>query len=108
MTARTGSARRAAASDPMRPQPIGTKPISAEAAPAFSGKGSSAAAVTLIQRARDRGVDVWADQYPYPTSGTDGNTDRTKQHRTHQVAAIASRGTIARCPDVRQQQIWER
>ena len=36
--------------------------------------GSSAAAVTLVQRARDRGVDVWADQYPYPTSGTDGNT----------------------------------
>jgi N-acyl-D-amino-acid deacylase len=36
--------------------------------------GSSAAAVTLIQRARDRGVDVWADQYPYPTSGTDGAT----------------------------------
>src|SRR5688572_10419106 len=36
--------------------------------------GSSSAAVTLIQRARDRGVDVWADQYPYPTSGTDGNT----------------------------------
>lgn len=36
--------------------------------------GSSAAAVTMIQRARDRGVDVWADQYPYPTSGTDGNT----------------------------------
>ena len=36
--------------------------------------GSSAAAVTLIQRARDRGVDAWADQYPYPTSGTDGST----------------------------------
>lgn len=36
--------------------------------------GSSAAAVTLIQRARDRGIDVWADQYPYPTSGTDGST----------------------------------
>ncbi|OFW47760.1 MAG: hypothetical protein A3J29_01510 [Acidobacteria bacterium RIFCSPLOWO2_12_FULL_67_14b] len=36
--------------------------------------GSSAAAVTLIQRARDRGVDIWADQYPYPTSGTDGST----------------------------------
>jgi N-acyl-D-amino-acid deacylase len=36
--------------------------------------GSSVAAVTLIQRARDRGVDVWADQYPYPTSGTDGST----------------------------------
>ena len=36
--------------------------------------GSSSAAVSLIQRARDRGVDVWADQYPYPTSGTDGST----------------------------------
>ncbi|MEZ5286435.1 MAG: amidohydrolase family protein [Vicinamibacterales bacterium] len=36
--------------------------------------GSSAAAVGLLQRARDRGVDVWADQYPYPTSGTDGST----------------------------------
>lgn len=36
--------------------------------------GSSAAAVQLIQRARDRGVDVWADQYPYSTSGTDGST----------------------------------
>jgi N-acyl-D-amino-acid deacylase len=36
--------------------------------------GSSTAAVNLIQRARDRGVDVWADQYPYPTSGTDGST----------------------------------
>ncbi|MBY0497309.1 MAG: amidohydrolase family protein [Cyanobacteria bacterium] len=36
--------------------------------------GSSAAAISLIQRARDRGVDVWADQYPYPTSGTDGST----------------------------------
>jgi N-acyl-D-amino-acid deacylase len=36
--------------------------------------GSSTAAVRLIQRARDRGVDVWADQYPYPTSGTDGST----------------------------------
>ncbi len=36
--------------------------------------GSAAAAVGLIQRARDRGVDVWADQYPYPTNGTDGST----------------------------------
>jgi N-acyl-D-amino-acid deacylase len=36
--------------------------------------GSSTAAVSLIQRARDRGVDVWADQYPYSTSGTDGST----------------------------------
>ncbi|HET9372343.1 MAG TPA: amidohydrolase family protein [Vicinamibacterales bacterium] len=36
--------------------------------------GSSGAAVSLIERARERGVDVWADQYPYPTSGTDGST----------------------------------
>lgn len=36
--------------------------------------GSAAAAVSLIERARGRGVDVWADQYPYPTSGTDGST----------------------------------
>lgn len=36
--------------------------------------GSSAAAIGLIERARARGVDIWADQYPYPTSGTDGST----------------------------------
>lgn len=36
--------------------------------------GSSAAAISLIERARQRGVDVWADHYPYPTSGTDGST----------------------------------
>ncbi len=36
--------------------------------------GSSGAAIQMIERARARGVDVWADQYPYATSGTDGNT----------------------------------
>jgi N-acyl-D-amino-acid deacylase len=36
--------------------------------------GSSDAAIGLIERARARGVDVWADQYTYATSGTDGNT----------------------------------
>ena len=36
--------------------------------------GTSGAVIQLIQRARDEGVRVWADQYPYPTSGTDGNT----------------------------------
>lgn len=36
--------------------------------------GSSGAAIQLIERARARGVDVWADQYTYNTSGTDGNT----------------------------------
>ena len=36
--------------------------------------GSSVSAIGLIQRARDEGVRVWADQYPYSTSGSDGNT----------------------------------
>lgn len=36
--------------------------------------GASGAAIQLIERARARGVDVWADQYTYNTSGTDGNT----------------------------------
>lgn len=37
--------------------------------------GVSTAIVNLIQTARNRGVDVWADQYPYNTTGTDGNTE---------------------------------
>ena len=36
--------------------------------------GNSASAIDLIQRARDEGVRVWADQYPYASSGSDGNT----------------------------------
>jgi N-acyl-D-amino-acid deacylase len=36
--------------------------------------GSGAAAIQLIEAARARGVQVYADQYPYETSGTDGNT----------------------------------
>jgi len=36
--------------------------------------GSSAAAIRLIEEARRRGVSVWADQYPYNTSGSDGST----------------------------------
>src|SRR5688572_30096797 len=52
--------------------------------------GSSAAAVSLIQRARDRGVDVWADQYPYPTSGTDGSTVLIPAWATRPPGANAS------------------
>lgn len=37
--------------------------------------GVSTAIVNLIQTARNRGVDMWADQYPYNTTGTDGNTE---------------------------------
>jgi N-acyl-D-amino-acid deacylase len=36
--------------------------------------GTSGAAIQLIESARARGVQVYADQYPYATSGTDGNT----------------------------------
>jgi N-acyl-D-amino-acid deacylase len=36
--------------------------------------GTGSAAIQLIERARARGVQIFADQYPYETSGTDGNT----------------------------------
>jgi N-acyl-D-amino-acid deacylase len=36
--------------------------------------GSSGTVIQLIERARVRGVDVWADQYTYNTSGSDGST----------------------------------
>lgn len=36
--------------------------------------GSSHAATRLIDEARTRGIPVYADQYPYPTSGSDGET----------------------------------
>lgn len=36
--------------------------------------GSGHAAIQLIESARTRGVHVYADQYPYDTSGTDGST----------------------------------
>jgi N-acyl-D-aspartate/D-glutamate deacylase len=36
--------------------------------------GSSRAAVQLISRARARGVRIFADHYPYNTTGSDGST----------------------------------
>ncbi len=36
--------------------------------------GVSNAIVKQVNRARARGVEVWADQYPYNTTGSDGNT----------------------------------
>ena len=36
--------------------------------------GSSMSAIQLIERARAEGVRVFADQYPYATSGSDGST----------------------------------
>ena len=34
--------------------------------------GSGRAVINLIQRARDRGVNVWSEQYAYPTTHSDG------------------------------------
>ena len=42
--------------------------------------GSSASAIQIIQRARDEGVRVWADQYPYPTSGVLVNGEFVVEH----------------------------
>jgi N-acyl-D-amino-acid deacylase len=36
--------------------------------------GTGATAIQLIESARARGVQVYADQYPYDTSGSDGST----------------------------------
>jgi len=36
--------------------------------------GASAILIRMIEEARDRGVDIWADCYPYNTSGSDGST----------------------------------
>ena len=35
--------------------------------------GASVILIRLIEDARARGVDIWADCYPYPTSGSDGS-----------------------------------
>ena len=62
--------------------------------------GSSAAAVGLIQRARDRGVDVWADQYPYPDErhrrihGADSGVGDTPARR---VGRASRRAAARRC-----------
>jgi N-acyl-D-amino-acid deacylase len=36
--------------------------------------GGSRAIIRLINEARDQGVDIWADCYPYNSSGSDGRT----------------------------------
>ncbi len=36
--------------------------------------GASHAAIRLISEARERGVSIYADQYPYNTTGSDGST----------------------------------
>ena len=36
--------------------------------------GSGQAAIRMIESARAKGIEVWADQYPYDTTGSDGGT----------------------------------
>ena len=73
--------------------------------------GSSAAAIQLIERARSEGVRVYADQYPYATSGSDGNTvlipswvfrlpaDEEPDRTAELEAALADATTAARIRD---------
>ena len=35
--------------------------------------GSSSAVISAVNRARQRGIEVYGDQYPYPSSGSDGS-----------------------------------
>jgi N-acyl-D-amino-acid deacylase len=59
-------------------------------------RGTSQAIIQLIERARARGVDIWADQYTYNTSGTDGNTVLLPEWATASPTdARAPRGTPA-------------
>lgn len=49
--------------------------------------GTSHTIIQLIERARVEGVRVWADQYPYPTSGSDGSTTLIPSWATEDEAA---------------------
>ncbi|HKK92420.1 MAG TPA: amidohydrolase family protein, partial [Longimicrobiales bacterium] len=49
--------------------------------------GTSSTIIQLIERARAEGVRVWADQYPYPTSGSDGSTTLIPSWATEDEAA---------------------
>jgi N-acyl-D-amino-acid deacylase len=54
--------------------------------------GSSAAAIRLIAAARARGVPVYADQYPYNTTGSDGNTVLIPRWALRQARTEEARG----------------
>ncbi|MCS7082371.1 MAG: D-aminoacylase [Bacteroidota bacterium] len=57
--------------------------------------GSSQAAIYLIDEARKQGVQIYADQYTYTTSGSDGNTVLIPDW----VFAGIARGTDGQRPD---------
>lgn len=66
--------------------------------------GASGAVIGAVRRARARGLEVYGDQYPYPTSGSDGRvtlipewarTDPTGRAGARQDFAAALRRTVA-------------
>lgn len=57
--------------------------------------GASTAIVNLVERARARGVEVWADQYPYNTSGTDGRTVLIPRWALDREAASTGRTALS-------------
>ena len=54
--------------------------------------GSSYAATRMIRDARAQGIEVYADQYPYETSGTDGSTVLIPAWATRPLSAAAPAG----------------
>lgn len=58
--------------------------------------GSSKAAIRLVNRARERGVDIWTDQYPYNSTGGDGATVLIPAWAIGDNAFSAARGKAAK------------
>ena len=54
--------------------------------------GSSYAATRMIRDARAQGIEVYADQYPYETSGTDGSTVLIPAWATRPLTGAAGGG----------------
>src|SRR5690606_16222738 len=68
--------------------------------------GTGRALVQIIDRARARGVNIWADSYPYNTTGSDGSTalipDWALEDEGYAVGSRAARdyaGTLRRVLD---------
>ena len=106
--ARCGDARRSRSAS--APAPPSSRPTSRRRAQNYWG--SSGAAIQLIERARARGVDVWADQYSYPHQRhrrEHGAHPRTGLSAARRVRARAGtrrglrRGARARCSPTRRQ-----
>jgi N-acyl-D-amino-acid deacylase len=56
--------------------------------------GASALVIGQLERARRRGVDIWADQYPYDTTGSDGRIVLIPEWALGHDGESASRGGV--------------